>query len=176
MNNQNKYKSIIDLIEMSTAHGYSNIVRSKRKFPKYIWILFTTLSTIGCFWFVIVGVFEYLSYNVFTNIQFVFEQPSQFPTITFCSFEGILKKNNLSDLITTCYFAYDNGCETDPYNHFEKFYSGNYGNCYKLNSGVNFYGKNIKIRNSILGGRDDSFRLTLKAPSGLVLWIHNHTY
>ena len=174
---QNKYKSIIELIEMSSAHGYSNIVRSKRNCQKLMWILFTLFSTAVCIWFLIIAFIEYLSFDVFTNIQFVFQQPSQFPTVTFCS-SGKDSFNNktLKELIYSCFFSYDDDCLKNPDDHFEMFYSDNYKTCFRFNSGINFYGNKIEIKNSTIGGRDDSLRLSFIAPLGLTVWIHNYSY
>jgi hypothetical protein len=142
-----------------------------------MWIIFTISSTGVCGWFLMIGFYEYFSFAVVTNVQNILEQPSEFLTVSFCTNDRIyFNDKNLTELIEDCWFAYDNLCKTNPYLVFERFYSDNYKTCYRFNSGFDFYGNKIAIRYSKMGGRDDSFRLKIRAPSGLALWIHNHTY
>jgi hypothetical protein len=113
-------------------------------------------------------------------VQTVFEQPSEFPTITICPYiPGYFNNYSLFTSINPSgtRFGYDLSVGTDPKNHFEVIISQQYDICFRFNSGKNFTNHTIPIKKSFIGGREDIFRLSLikNFESDLVLWIHNRS-
>jgi len=170
--NQKLKETLLELLSISSIHGLPNLIRSKRLFHKIMWaIAFTIFLVILCC-SIIECITAYLEYKVITEIQTIFEQPAPFPTISFCSKDEYFFNNKtLNDLFKQnrlqCVFNYDESCLSEPNEHFEAFYSSNFGKCFRFNSGRNMRGDSIPILNSSIGGRDDSFRLQIHAPAGL---------
>lgn len=166
--------SIYEIIVSSTAHGIPNIFRSKRIFHKIMWSIFTLASSGVCAWFIFVGISDYLQYSVVTTIQNVYEQPALFPTVSICSINSFLFKNNkLNRLINNCTFNYDQSCRKNPENYFEAYEDDDYGTCYRFNNGKNMTGQSVSFYYSTIGGMDDSLNLVINSSQSLVLWIHN---
>ena len=167
--------TIIDLILDSSVQVLLKYFKSKRLIYKLTWIIFIVISASLCSWFGLKCLFDYLKYDVFTIVESVYEQPTQFPTITFTTSDRRypLSNRGLKSLIIECWFNYDKSCEFNPGNYFETFNNTNTGLSFRFNSGRNMSGHKIPFLNSTIGGRDDSFRI--KINSGLTLWIHNHT-
>lgn len=170
-----KRQTIKELGLASTAYGISNILRSKRNFHKILWIFFILISTTISCWFVYDALFNFLEYKVVTLVQSVYEQPTQFPTISFCSYskKDAFTNKKLKDIFKGCCFNYDFDCQYNPENYFEPFVSY-YGQCYRFNSGKNFKGHSIPILNSTIAGLDDSFYLTIDPSLDMVLWVHSY--
>ncbi len=169
-------KEISEKLLGSTAYGLPNIIRSRRLFNTIYWIFFFIMSLIGASYYIYSDIIDYFNYEVVTVIESKYDQPTQFPTITFCS----LKKNiynSFFPLSPPSFIAFKNEYYTwngiDPSNHFESFYTVQYGKCFRFNSGKNMSNHSIPIKNSTYGGQLDSFKLTIHAPEGLAVWIHN---
>lgn len=77
--------SLIELLRESTTHGLSNIFRTKKLILKLMWTIFFLISAGYCSYMIHNSISDYLSYNVITNFQTVFELPSLFPTVTICN-------------------------------------------------------------------------------------------
>jgi hypothetical protein len=169
---ENRHK-IVELMHGFTAHGISNLSKSKRIFNKIYWLFFLFASGITCFYYVFNEINEYFNYEVVTVIKSVYEQPSEFPTITFCLLEtSHLNEFNLSKA-KQIKFGFDYSIGSDPVNHFESFNSQDMGKCYRFNSGKNMKNDLIPIKYSTIGGRDDSFLIKMNAEFSLTVWIHN---
>lgn len=125
--------SIYELGIVSTAHGIPSILRSQRLFHKLMWIFFTLVSCSVCCWFTYDILIKYTSYSVVTNIESIYEQPAQFPTVSICSKEKIFENNTLQQLIKRCWFNFDESCKNDPNNYFVPFNDTDYGKCYRFN-------------------------------------------
>ena len=82
-------KEISEKLLGSTAYGLPNIIRSRRLFNTIYWIFFFIMSLIGASYYIYSDIIDYFNYEVITVIESKYDQPTQFPTITFCS----LKKN-----------------------------------------------------------------------------------
>ncbi len=63
----------------------------------------------------------------------------------------------------------------DVLNSFEQFTSILYGPCFRFNSGKNMRNESIPIKNSNIGGRDDSLDFKFKDRVRLIVWVHNQT-
>jgi hypothetical protein len=60
-------------------------IKSDRLVGKIFWLTFLTLSTLGCVYFTVLDILNYLNYDTTTSIYQINEKESQFPTISFCS-------------------------------------------------------------------------------------------
>ena len=95
-------ESVLVLLLESSIHGIPNIIRAKRLLFKLIWLLILSLFVSTCFYFVLKSIFEYLNFETITNYETVYEQSSEFPTISICSdFNKKFKFNILS-----CHFPF----------------------------------------------------------------------
>jgi len=176
----NTIKEIIntskDLALNSTAYGISNILRSEKLFNKLFWIFYMLISSAAAAYYIFENISSYLEYEVVTIIKQEYKQPTEFPTVTFCSFEPkYFDGKNITQELDPTYFNYDYSIGKNFKDHFEQFESTYYGRCFRFNSGKKLNGESIPIKNSSIGGFDDSFRIGIKAPYGLVVWIHNQT-
>ena len=163
---------ITKMIETSTAYGLPNFIRSKRMFNRIFWLLFIIMSTGVSSYYVYAEIMEYFNYDLITIAKQKYDQPAQFPTVTFCAKNGFYQ--NLSQLMSKeIRFGYDYSIGTEPANHFEPFFNQDYGNCFRFNSGKNMTGHSIPIKNSTIGGRDDSFLLRVNSKHTLIVWIHD---
>lgn len=167
-------ETIFEFGLVSTAYGIPNLMRSKHFHQKFLWILFIISSSIASYFFVNEAVFDYLDFKVVTNIQTIYKQPTEFPTVSMCGYKADHFTNkSLKNLIVECSFGYDNNCKNDPDNYFEPFYSSYYGKCFRFNSGKNVTNNSIPLLYSTIGGSDDSFDIKLNSSIDLAVWIHN---
>ena len=168
-------EATLDLLFISTAQALLKVFKSKRIFHKVSWLVFLIVSTGLCAWFSLNCVASYFNHAYFTIVETYYEQPTQFPTVTFSA--GIRSRplGNLSSMIVECWFNYDKSCYDHPERYFESFFSTNLGLSYRFNGGKNMSNHSVDFLNSTIGGRDDSFRLKLKNTAGITLWIHNYS-
>ena len=184
MKNQMK-KEIKELLLACTAYGVSNLFRSKNLFSKILWIFFLFLSATGSCFYIYDAISTYLSHEIVTVIETQYEQPTQFPTVTLCSGDKYFNGKNLTELIMNdenSRFGYDFDIKENPDDHFETFINQEYGKCFRFNSGKNISNHSILIKNSTVGGQDDSFTLNINSPETcetkkcrIYVWIHSRT-
>jgi len=86
--------------ETSTIHGPGSISRNRSYFLKFIWFLCLVLCSTYCSYLIADSVLIYFSYPVSTSIKIVTEQPTTFPTISFCS----LNQFNMSYLKSSAFY------------------------------------------------------------------------
>ena len=171
-------KEISDLIESSTSYGLPNLIRRKSKFNKVFWLVFFIASASASFGYILSDLRDYFQHEVVTLVESKIDYPTEFPTVSFCSAE-----RNFYDSFTNTFpqlinasFDSDRSVKKDPDNHFEAYVSPLIGRCFRFNSGKNMSNHEIPIKNSIQGGRFDSFQLIIDQPrEGLYIWIHNRT-
>ncbi len=166
-------KSLLELATKSRVYGVSNLIRSKYLIQKIIWILFLVISASLAIRNTLEHVKSYLDYKVITVVKTEYEQPSLFPVVSFCNFKNTTKK--LSDLIQKCSFGYDEKVNFNLENNFQSFFTKEFGQCYRFNSGKNLTDHSIPFRYSTIGGIDDSLSITFNSNSGIAIWVHNHT-
>jgi len=166
---------IIELALGSTAYGVPNIFRSKRLFNRIFWIFYILAATVTTFYYINACIREYLSYDLVTFIKKEYQQPAEFPAVTFSSVpKGGLSTKDLKNLFTAdSRFGYDFSIGTNPDNHFELFESQERGTIFRFYSEKNMSNLSIPIKYSIFGGRDDSLQLVLKRNKNLTIWIHD---
>ncbi len=166
----NKIKNkVSELIQVSTAYGLPNVYRSKRLFNKSFWLFFLVISFMGASYYIYNDIVDYFNYEVVTTVKTEYDQPTEFPTISFCSLNSL----NNSILNYEYVFDGDKTVEENPNNHFESFNSSKYGRCFRFNSGKNMNNQSIPIKYSNSGGLFDAFSLEAFDTKGLVFWIHN---
>ena len=165
----------IELIQETTVYGLPKLLRSKQIFSKVLWLIFLLLSPIPAFIFIYKDIVDFSDLNVVTAIKTEYDQPTEFPTVTFCSFLPNLYDNfSAPGPLSSSHFAGDFDIGMNPNNHYESFMTP-LGKCYRFNSGKNMKNESIPIKNSTFGGIWDAFYLDLYAPYGLAVWIHNKT-
>ena len=69
----------------SRIHGISNIIISKSKILRIIWISCFLVSFSYCFYQLINTFMDYLNFNVISNYHNQYEVPTQFPTVDICN-------------------------------------------------------------------------------------------
>jgi len=171
-------KIVLGCLEDSTIHGLPNIVRNEHIINKIMWAILFAGAFGYTTYLIVIAILAYLEYNVNSNLETVFEQPSQYFTIQFCSRDSRSFNNRTfarGDLLIQCVFNYDPDCLTNPGAYFESYIDPTYGKCFRFNSGKNMSGATIPLLNSTVGGKDDSLSLQVYAPAGLAFWIHNYT-
>jgi len=166
------------LLEVSTAHGLPNIVRAKNVTILIMWSIVTFVSTCACFYFVIDNILDFLKYNTVTTFQEVYEQQSQFPTISICGYPSINK--SLDKLLLKVRF--DRIDETNLSRIFEEFNDNVFGKCFRYNSGRNIYNETYDILNATESGKPNNLKMNfyVDVPDGydfseIAFFIHNHS-
>ena len=73
-----------------------------------MWFICMIASLGGCSYYMLNIVVDYLNYDVLTEIQLIYEQPSTFPAVSICSRDSYNFTN--LDEINFCHFNYDDQC------------------------------------------------------------------
>lgn len=119
-------------------------IRSKRILIKLIWIIFIFFFFIASIYFVILDIFDYLSFDITTSIYQINEIESQFPTILLCSNEEPIKLDSFK--LISLRFNYQE--YSNWKNHVEIYLDTTYGKCFRFNSGLNLTNQSIPIKYS----------------------------
>ena len=123
-----------------TSYGIPHLTRCKSLYNKIFWLFFSFLSILISIWYIYDAIQSYLSYDIVTKVVSVYEQPLQFPTISFCCYGGdFFNSRQLKEIIRECMFNLDTGCKDDLDNYFEPFYNPVNGHCFRFNSGKNMF-------------------------------------
>ena len=171
--------SLRELILSSSFHGFVKIVKTKYIFLKVIWGFFVLISIMSCSYLIIKNIIYYLDYNVVTNINVIYEIPTQFPSVSLCQQNSDYTTPNTSFLsqqtLIKCKFNLKNCNQSD----FSVFYDPYYGNCYKFNGGFNSAGEPIDVLYSKEAGKFYAFQIELFSNdpyfTGVHVYIHNQT-
>jgi hypothetical protein len=106
--------------ESSTIHGPGSISRNQSYFLKLVWFLCLVACSAYCSYLIVESIILYFSYPVSTSIKIITEQPTYFPTISFCS----LNQFNLSYLKSNSFYQklvaenlYDPNATNESSNH-----------------------------------------------------------
>jgi len=107
----------------STAYGVPNYFKSERLFNRIFWLLFMIVFSSLSGYFIHLAVVEYLNYEVFTVVKIEYDQPTRFPTVTFCARSDEndeISDNDIKKIIhNDTRFGYDYSVGLDPVKHFE---------------------------------------------------------
>jgi hypothetical protein len=165
-------KKTWELTSDFTLLGLPNIFKRKRLLNKIFWTVYVFLSTTASIYLVIAAVNDYFEYDIITKIESNYQQPLQFPAITFCSANReFINKSLKNDILLECTTNFfDNDCRNNSNKYFEVILEGT---CFRFNSGKNVKNITTKFIESKIGGRDDSIRIKIKTNFGLRLYIHN---
>jgi hypothetical protein len=102
-----------ELILSSTIHGIPNILRTKKKSFKFMWLfLFVTCFLISIY-MVYSAISSYLKYEVVTKIEIIHKIPLQFPAVTFINEKNPKANIKLKNLIISCVFNHKSCKEND---------------------------------------------------------------
>ena len=100
--------SVISTISDTKTHGISNIIKSKSRLLRIIWVLCFSLSATYCIYQITNNIITYLKFATIHNNYVVYESPTQFPALVICNLnayddntakkdiENILTMNNIS--------------------------------------------------------------------------------
>ena len=91
--------SFFSLIDKSSIHGLPNIFRTKRVIIKLIWLLFTIVSFLACTFYSYQSISAYLNFDFVTNINVIYDQNLQFPTVSFCSSSRKIQKETFKSYL-----------------------------------------------------------------------------
>jgi hypothetical protein len=167
-------RSTLDLIDKTSFHGIPNIFRAQQTFTRWMWIIFTLLSAAISGLLINQSITSYLSFNYVTNVDIIYEQPMEFPTISICSCMFNISMP-LKSFLKSCIFNNDNGCKKNPENYFIQFNDPRYGICYRFNSGKTINGSNIDLLKTSIAGRSGGLQVEVNETNGLLIFVHNNS-
>jgi len=174
-NKKNYKKSINEILSASSLAYLLSPFRSKRLLIKIIWSLFLLLFFFVSIHYAILNIIDYLKYETTTSIKTVYEQESEFPTVSICS----KIDSNFEIKILDFWFNNEN-LINEWKNHIEQYNDVYFGKCYRFNSGLNWTNHPIELKKSKRIGSDEGLWLTLYANttydlSDLIILFHNYT-
>ena len=159
-----------DLLLTTTVHALPNIARTEQKCLKLMWIVFFVISTSTAVYFTYENILDYLEFDVNTRYDVIYEDQSDFPTVSFCSEKNL--DENLTNILTNCQYNANPDCEINQSQYFESFTDGIYRNCFRFNSGIS----NMLLKSTISGSQYGLFiDFNLKINDSLILSINNNT-
>ena len=166
---------VYDLLESTTAHGIPNILRSKRLIIKLFWTLCLLSSIATCAYIARTTILNYLDYGKNTEIATIYEEKSQFPTVSICNTPTDLARSILAFMFDQKIIYTMNSTD-----YFEEFTDPFYGNCFRFNSGKNRSKHDVDIVKSNMAGISYGFNLILESNlaadfNQIHLYIHNYT-
>ena len=169
-------KASLEILSTSSLSFLLSPIRSKRILIKLIWIMFIFFLFLASIYFVILDIFDYLSFDITTSIYQINEIESQFPTIALCSNEEPIKLNSFK--LISLRFNYQE--YSDWKNHIEIYLDTTYGKCFRFNSGLNLTNQSIPIKYSKKSRLNDGFWFEFSLNrtydySSLIVYIHNNT-
>jgi hypothetical protein len=170
--------SPIYYVRESEIHGLSNIFKSRRLFFKFIWMFLFLISTSVCGYYIADIVTNYYSYEFVTTINSKPEPNPKFPVVTLCQYGN--KNFEFKIIENTSFFNMRKIKRWQE--HFEIFNDSEYGNCYSFNSGRNYYGSEIPIKNISSSGQSYGLKVNLYVETSdkedfiqLLINIHNQS-
>lgn len=176
MNKASQLKEPInEIISSSSIIGLPNLFKTKRTLFKLIWSISLVISACVCIYYQANLIIDYLDYEVVTTISQMYEPNMQFPTVTICNeknasfqFRPVRLNLNFNDYVS------------EWQNHIEPFNDLFYGNCYKFNSGYDYFKNRIEIKHLQATSRIYGFILELNVENyfdsnSIIIFIQNNT-
>jgi len=165
-------KNLAEILSQSTSYGLPKIFQTKRMFFKLFWLIFFIGGNCVSIWQIIKVVNSYYEYSVITKIETIYQQPTPFPTISFCpDVEKAFDNKSIQSILESCHDTKKRDCLKNSSLYFSSFETWR-GTCYRLNSGKDMNQLSVPIINSTIGGRDGGFRLIFNTNSSLHIWVH----
>jgi hypothetical protein len=94
MNQKRNHINIIETLQSSTSHSVSRITNAKYLSIKIVWIIASVLSISACCFIIVKTISEYLKFDVVTKVRVFNELEAEFPVISFCNKDPLVKKEN----------------------------------------------------------------------------------
>jgi len=155
-----------------------HISRGQCWFNRILRVLGILALSGASFYYVSISIIGFLNYDVVTTIKTRIDQPTEFPTVTFCSpslqtIDALWK--SIDSTAGKSRFGYDSILERKKYvyENFESFKRQDSGICFRFNGGKNSSNHSIPFKNSTIAGIDNGLTLIFtKNIKDLVVWIH----
>lgn len=169
-------KSTKNLILASTIQGLPNIFRTNRLILKIVWILLLIASFSTCVIYTAKNILSFMEFETITTIKTIYQPVMSFPAVSICN------SFNLNFTFEILYFNFNNkDLKNDWKQYFEIYNDTKYGQCYRFNSGLNYYKNLIKIEDSIYSGPKSGLVLDLCNQNEndfgeSIVMVHNQTY
>jgi len=127
----------------SSLSFFIKVISSKKSLIKLIWLMALLFAVLANIYYVTLIIIGYLKFDTTTSIFEINEKQSEFPTISFCSYNDETNFKNFK--ITNLWFnSIDLTNEWE--NHFEIYNDASYGKCFRFNSGKNVQNESIPIK------------------------------
>jgi hypothetical protein len=174
-------KLFLKCSESSTS--FPNINRTNKKCIKVMWLTFYCFCLILCAIMMKNSIIEFLNYDVVTEIEVVYEMPTQFPTVTFFSLKNPKSNYSLNDFLISCHFN-DFKCTADDFvSHIDTSGYVSYSFNNKINTTEESItpGKKNGLQIELFSGFFDDMNLTDKSIlryfrlDGFSIVVHNGT-
>ena len=168
----NSLRSVItELRAFFSSNGYSKVLGTNSLFKKAFWSIYMSILFVSCMLLVEINLNAYLSYDVVTEIKFIYDDMITFPAITLClldvSKEPVTSRN-LSDVFVSSYFEFTKNAFTlDDFEQL-RIYDLNFDrlyDCYKFNGGRNGSNHETKILSSAKIGWESGLHLNFNSKS-----------
>ena len=111
-------KSFLDALEASSAQFLLKPISTRHFFIRILWSLFILTSVTTCCYYITLNIMDYLQFDKITSIYTVYEDNSQFPTVSVCSVNSV--KLNSSFRIKQLKFN-NHDYRKDWKNHMEEY-------------------------------------------------------
>ena len=85
-------EKIIELMLTTTAHGFPNIIRAKRKILKLIWTIFVILFSTLCVVLIVQNILQYYEFPVTTKVDYPIVNHANFPSVAVCNSNPFVTK------------------------------------------------------------------------------------
>ena len=167
--------SLKDLVKEVTIQGIPKILTSKRKSFKFMWLILLIGSSLSCAYFVSKCFVEYFNYEYATSIKTIVDMPAIFPTVSICNYDDPKFEMNI------IYLELGLNPLNNWQKHFELFNDSIFGRCYRFNSGLDYTGNVIPLKNLTSSGYHYGLKLDIyigeqkKDFRQLIVYIHNST-
>ena len=147
---------------------------------KVMWLMFfIASSSVGCC-FIVGTILDFKNYNITTTLGVVYEQQTQFPSVSFCKYPQQDNETSLESLVKTARFE---GVDaTNLSDWFVEFNDIIYGKCFRFNPGMSVRGKKLDLINTTTSGKPNNLRVAFHIEKlkgydfgELLVHIHNHS-
>ena len=129
-------KKTKDALESTSIHAIPNVLRSKSKVLRIIWVACLFISICACGRYLFQSLSSYLEHETVTKFQVNNVNQLQFPVISICDFKSFFDKQaykgiDLENINRALFLEKELAKETE----FEAYKDPSYGNCVRFNSG-----------------------------------------
>ena len=129
-------KNTKDTLESSSIHAIPNILRSKSKVLRVIWVACLLVSICACGRYLFQSISSYLERETVTKFQVNNVNELQFPVISICDLKSFFDKQTYKGIgLENINRALFQQIDLVKENEFETYKDPSYGNCIRFNSG-----------------------------------------